>query len=656
MQISIQDTDAANADRIAHYQGGHAKKLEVAGWVRALGLPLTLNAPDPPPEHRQPAGVHRSWPSALGAQRLEVAHVQYYGWALKNRQALMPTREQVLGSAEVVAQARERLKGILVIDFVVPDYYARRPKPCMGGWGRGIINITPSGKVLPCHAAESLPGLEFDNVRDKKLRDIWLGSQAFQKYRGTEWMQEPCRSCEFREQDWGGCRCQAFAIAGDADARRSGLPQIRSSPGVRRHRRARGRGRSTRLHLPQSARRSAIEAAGTAGRRSRILSLAHQTNRRALHTISQDLSGDAHMRSAGISAAKLAAGIGLAALLAISLASGLACPAAPRPTSGPGANPLDTSEQLLAKTKQDKGLKPHATPLTVTPLEKIPLAKIKVPAGFKVEVWAHGMPGARMMTRGDKGTIFVGTRAIGKVYAITDKGSERTHKVIPEGQQQPNGLAFAKGTLFVITIDKSLPPRRHRGQARQSPQVTDVSDKLNMPASDAPQLEVLRHRPRRQALYGHRLALQRVRDQHRHAWPDPPPEPRRLQHRGRGPRRAQLGRLRLAPADQGALVHRQRSATGSATTVPRRSSIALPRATRAPTSASPTATPTALPDPTVKRPNPCAGVTLPAATLGPHAAALGMRFYYGQHVPGDLQEHRLHRPARLVEPRAEVRL
>ncbi len=139
------------------------------------------------------------------------------------------------------------------------------------------------------------------------------------------------------------------------------------------------------------------------------------------------------MRSAGFFAAKLAAGIGLAALLAATYAFDLQAQQPPRPTSGPGANPLDTSEELLAKTKQDKGLKPHATPLTVTPLEKIPLAKIKVPAGFKVEVWAHGMPGARMMTRGDKGTIFVGTRAIGKVYAITDKGGERTHKVVARG-------------------------------------------------------------------------------------------------------------------------------------------------------------------------------------------------------------------------------
>jgi pyrroloquinoline quinone biosynthesis protein E len=217
VQISFQDTDPANADRIAHYERGHARKLEAAGWVRALGLPLTVNVP----VHRQnidslPAFIELA--ERLGAQRLEVAHVQYYGWALKNRQALMPTRAQVLKSAEIVAEARERLKGILIIDFVVPDYYARRPKPCMGGWGRGIINVTPAGKVLPCHAAESLPGLVFENVRDRSLRDIWLSSDAFQKFRHTEWMQEPCRSCEFKEVDWGGCRCQAFAFVGDMRA------------------------------------------------------------------------------------------------------------------------------------------------------------------------------------------------------------------------------------------------------------------------------------------------------------------------------------------------------------------------------------------------------------------------------------------------------
>jgi pyrroloquinoline quinone biosynthesis protein E len=215
VQISIQDSNPGNADRIAQYSGGHAKKLDVARWAKALKLPLTLNAPI----HRQnidslPAIIELAL--RLGAQRLEVAHVQYYGWALKNRQALMPTRTQVLTSAELVAEARSRLKGVLVIDFVVPDYYARRPKPCMGGWGRGIITITPSGKVLPCHAAQTIDGLCFENVRERSLREIWRDSQAFAAFRGTAWMREPCRSCEFRELDWGGCRCQALAFTGSA--------------------------------------------------------------------------------------------------------------------------------------------------------------------------------------------------------------------------------------------------------------------------------------------------------------------------------------------------------------------------------------------------------------------------------------------------------
>jgi pyrroloquinoline quinone biosynthesis protein E len=215
VQLSIQDVDPDNADRIAAYKGGSVKKHEVARWVKEVGLPLTLNAPI----HRQ--NIHNvgriiDYAVELGAGRVEIAHIQYYAWALKNRAALMPTREDFMRSAHIVEEAKERLKGVLVIDFVVPDYYAKYPKPCMGGWGRGIVNITPSGKVLPCHAAESLPGLEFDNIRDRPLADIWLNGQAFQKYRGTEWMKEPCRSCPRREIDFGGCRCQAFALTGDA--------------------------------------------------------------------------------------------------------------------------------------------------------------------------------------------------------------------------------------------------------------------------------------------------------------------------------------------------------------------------------------------------------------------------------------------------------
>jgi pyrroloquinoline quinone biosynthesis protein E len=217
VQISIQDTDARpeNADRIGGYKGGSAKKKVVAGWVRELGLPLTINAPIHRHNVDNVAGIIK-YAVDLGADRVEIAHVQYYAWALMNRASLMPTREQFNESAKIVEKAREDLKGIIVIDSVVPDYYAKYPKPCMGGWGRGIINITPSGRVLPCHAAESITGLDFDNIRDKPLAEIWLNGDAFQKYRGTDWMKEPCRTCSRREIDFGGCRCQAFALTGDA--------------------------------------------------------------------------------------------------------------------------------------------------------------------------------------------------------------------------------------------------------------------------------------------------------------------------------------------------------------------------------------------------------------------------------------------------------
>ena len=215
VQLSFQGAIAPVADRIGGYAGGHEKKLSFARHVRATGLPLTANFV----VHRQ--NVHQldamiDMAVAIGAERVEIANVQYYGWALKNRAALMPSRVQLDRMIESVSMARERLKGILTIDFVVPDYYASRPKACMGGWGQRFLNISPSGKVLPCHAAESITTLAFDNIREKPLADIWLGGPAFQAFRGTDWMPEPCRACDRKEMDWGGCRCQAFAITGDA--------------------------------------------------------------------------------------------------------------------------------------------------------------------------------------------------------------------------------------------------------------------------------------------------------------------------------------------------------------------------------------------------------------------------------------------------------
>jgi pyrroloquinoline quinone biosynthesis protein E len=152
------------------------------------------------------------------ATRVEFANVQYYGWAFANRERLLPARAQLDRSIETLKSAQERLRGKIRIEYVVPDYYAKYPKPCMGGWGRKLMLITPTGEALPCHAAQIIPGMNFENVKDRSLREIWETSEAFQKFRGEDWMQEPCRTCDRREQDFGGCRCQALLLAGDAAA------------------------------------------------------------------------------------------------------------------------------------------------------------------------------------------------------------------------------------------------------------------------------------------------------------------------------------------------------------------------------------------------------------------------------------------------------
>jgi pyrroloquinoline quinone biosynthesis protein E len=215
VQLSFQDSEAANSDRIGGLAGGHAKKLAFAARVRGAGLPLTLNFV----VHRQNLarlGDMIDMAVELDAQRVEIAHVQYYAWALLNRDAFLPSREELDAATRSVEAARARLKGILTIDYVVPDYHAVRPKSCMNGWGRQFLNVMPSGRVLPCHAAETIPGIDFPSVRTASLAEVWYRSSAFNTFRGTDWMPEPCRSCERREIDWGGCRCQAFALTGDA--------------------------------------------------------------------------------------------------------------------------------------------------------------------------------------------------------------------------------------------------------------------------------------------------------------------------------------------------------------------------------------------------------------------------------------------------------
>ena len=216
VQVSVQDVEAKESDRIAGLRS-FEKKLEVCAWVKELGMPLTLNVV-----------LHRdnldhvaeivSLAERVKADRLELANTQYLGWALVNRRALLPTREQLDRARDVARAARQRLRGRMEVLFVTPDYYAEFPKSCMDGWGRRFIVITPDGLALPCHAAHSLPGLSFDRVQDRPLDAIWHDSAAFNAYRGEEWMPEPCRCCDRRTADFGGCRCQAFHLTGNAAA------------------------------------------------------------------------------------------------------------------------------------------------------------------------------------------------------------------------------------------------------------------------------------------------------------------------------------------------------------------------------------------------------------------------------------------------------
>ena len=213
VQISIQADEPAGSDRIAGTPS-FERKIEAMGLVKELGWPLTMNVV----LHRQ--NIDRvadvlGLAEEVGADRVELANTQYYGWAWRNRDALLPSRAQLEAAEVVVRAARERLRDRMDVIYVIPDYYSRYPKPCMGGWASRQLTVTPNGDVLPCPAAQSLP-LPRASVREHSLAWIWEESPLFQRFRGTDWMPFPCRSCDRREVDFGGCRCQAFQLTGDA--------------------------------------------------------------------------------------------------------------------------------------------------------------------------------------------------------------------------------------------------------------------------------------------------------------------------------------------------------------------------------------------------------------------------------------------------------
>lgn len=216
VQISIQDSVADKSNHIAGI-ASFESKLTAARWVKQLGFPLTINVV----LHRQNLDRIEAIIElcrTLGADRVELANTQYYGWALHNRDALLPTVEQLERAKQVVAIAKQKQYFPMGIVYVLPDYYEQYPKPCMGGWGRRTMIIAPNGDVLPCQAASSITELTFNNIRNDSLKWIWNESTAFNRFRGTDWMEEPCHSCPRKTVDFGGCRCQAFLLTGSATA------------------------------------------------------------------------------------------------------------------------------------------------------------------------------------------------------------------------------------------------------------------------------------------------------------------------------------------------------------------------------------------------------------------------------------------------------
>ncbi len=213
VQISFQAADAGLADQIAGIKNGHDHKQRAMATMRQLGVPLSLNVV-----------LHRfnidsleqiiAFAEEQGATRLELANTQFYGWAYRNRSLLIPTRVQVEKAEQTAREWKRRSK--MEIVYVLPDYFTDRPKPCMGGWGKRYLTVSPAGFVLPCPTAWEIPGMQFDNIREQSLGWIWQTSESFNRFRGTEWMPDPCRSCPKKEFDFGGCRCQAALLTGEA--------------------------------------------------------------------------------------------------------------------------------------------------------------------------------------------------------------------------------------------------------------------------------------------------------------------------------------------------------------------------------------------------------------------------------------------------------
>lgn len=216
IQLSFQDSTKEMNDFLSSTKTFELKK-KVAGLIKQYDYPMVMNVV-----------LHRhniphidkiiDMGLELGAEYIELANTQYYGWALKNRDQLLPTKEQIVEAEAVVNAYREKIGKQCKLLFVVPDYFEERPKPCMNGWGSIFLDIAPDGAALPCHNARELPGLDIPNVKEHSIREIWYDSKAFNFFRGFDWMQEPCRSCSEKEKDFGGCRCQAYLLTGDAAA------------------------------------------------------------------------------------------------------------------------------------------------------------------------------------------------------------------------------------------------------------------------------------------------------------------------------------------------------------------------------------------------------------------------------------------------------